>query len=266
MSKFLNSRRVLFTTFEDILACMAHSCCNPFDIPGHAWSTRKKNLRPVTEWLCERAPNISIGSKICDTCRKKLSKELPVLPPEPDSPSVEAEETEVYVQTPAAVSSLNKCLVEIGETPYSQSKTRANNYSRQKITEAMQRTIITGEIVDDGSEMIQQLKEKFLTTTKMNEQLQILTVLPKSWSVKKIQQEFGVSTYMAQKSKKLVKEKGVLSLPDPKPGPSLLPETVDIVHAFYESDDISRVMPGKKDFVSVKMEGKRVCMFKSDWF
>ena len=52
---------------------------------------------------------------------------------------------------------------------------------------------------------------------------------------------------MAQKSKKLVKEKGVLSLPDPKPGPSLLPETVDIVHAFYESDDISRVMPGKKD-------------------
>ena len=229
---------------------MAHSCCNPFDIPGHTWSTRKKNLRPVTEWMCERAPNISIGSNICDTCRKKLSKELPVLPPEPDSPSVEAEETEVYVQTPAAVSSLNKCLVEIGETPYSQSKARAKNYSRQKvknITEAMQRTIITGEIVDDGSEMTQQLKEKFLTTTKMNEQLQILTVLPKSWSVKKIQQEFGVSTYMAQKSKKLVKEKGVLSLPDPKPGPSLLPETVDIVHAFYESDDISRVMPGKKD-------------------
>ena len=147
---------------------MAHSCCNPFDIPGHAWSTRKKNLRPVTEWMCERAPNISIGSKICDTCRKKLSKELPVLPPEPDSPSVEAEETEVYVQTPAAVSSLNKCLVEI-ETPYSQSKARAKNYSRQKvknITEAMQRTIITGEIVDDGSEMIQQLKEKFLTTPK----------------------------------------------------------------------------------------------------
>ena len=122
----------------------------------------------------------------------------------------------------------------------------------------MHRTIITGEVVDDGSEMIQQLKEKFQATTKMNEHLQILTVLPKRWSVKKIQQEFGVSTYMAQKSKKLVNKKGVLSLPDPKPGPSLLPETVDIVHAFYESDDISRVMPGKKDFVSVKKEGKRV--------
>ena len=152
---------------------------------------------------------------------------------------------------------------QIGETPYSQSKARAKNYSRQKvrkITEAMQRTVISGEIIDDGREMIQQLKGKFEATTKRSEQLQILTVLPNSWSVKTIQQEFGVSTYMymARKSKELVKEKGVLSLPGPKPGPSLLPETVDIVHAFYESDDISRVMPGKKDFVSVKQEGKRV--------
>ena len=76
--------------------------------------------------------------------------------------------------------------------------------------------------------------------------------------MKKIEQGFGVSTYMAPKSKKLVEEKGILSLPDPVRGPSLLQETVDIVCAFYESDDISRVMPGKKDFVSVKKEGQRL--------
>ena len=56
---------------------MAQSCCNPFDIPGHTWSSRRKNLRPVTAWMCERAPHITIGMKICDTCRKKLSKESP---------------------------------------------------------------------------------------------------------------------------------------------------------------------------------------------
>ena len=152
---------------------------------------------------------------------------------------------ELYVQTPAAVSSLNKCLAEIGETPYSQSKARAKNYSRQKITEAMHRIIITGEVVDDGSEIIQQLKEKFQATTKMNEHLQILTVLPKSWSVKKIQQEFGVSTYMTQTSR----------------GFFLFLTQNRVLHCCrkqYESDDISRVMPGKKDFVSVKKEGKRV--------
>ena len=127
----------------------------------------------------------------------------------------------------------------------------------KKITEAMQCMVTPGEPIDDGTEMLQQLKEKFQSTTKRNEQLQVLTVLPKSWSLRKIQQEFGVSTYMARKSKKFVEERGILSLPDPVRGPSLLQETVDIVCAFYESDDISRVMPGKKDFVSVKKEGKR---------
>ena len=250
-----------FALEDFALVYMAQSCCNPFDIPGHSWSSRTKNLRPVTAWMCERAPQISIGSKICDTCRKKLSKEPPVLIPEPDSPSSEAEEPEMYVHTPEAVASLNMCLADLGETPYSHIKARGKKYSRQKvekITEAMKRTIISGETTDDGSEMIQQLKEKFRSTAQRSEQLQILTVLLKSWSLKKIQQEFGVSNYMARKSKDLVKKKGVLSLPGPKLGPSLLPETVDIVHAFYEHDDISRVMPGKKDFVSVKQEGKRV--------
>ena len=32
---------------------------------------------------------------------------------------------------------------------------------------------------------------------------------------------------------------------------------MDTVCALYESDDTSHVMPGKKDFVSVKKEGKR---------
>lgn len=38
-----------------------------------------------------------------------------------------------------------------------------------------------------------------------------------------------------------------MSSPDPKPGKSLSLETVDLVRRFYESDDVSRQMPGKKD-------------------
>ena len=75
--------------------------------------------------------------------------------------------------------------------------------------------------------------------------------------MKKVQQKFGVSEYLVRQSKKQVEERGILSLPGPSRGPSLPPETVIIVSSFYESDDISRVMPGKKDFVSVKKEGKR---------
>ena len=125
-------------------------------------------------------------------------------------------------------------LAEIGETPYSQSKARSKSYSRQKvkkITEALQHTVITGAPIDEGTEMIQQLKEKFQATKKRSEQVQVLTVLPKSWTVKKIQQEFGVSEYLARQSKKLVEERGILSLPAPLCGPSLPSETVNTVHS-----------------------------------
>ena len=63
----------------------------------------------------------------------------------------------------------------------------------KKNTEALQCTVITGAPIDDGTEMIQQLKEKFRETKRRSEQVQVLTVLPKSWSLKKVQQEFGVS-------------------------------------------------------------------------
>ena len=135
----------------------------------------------------------------------------------------------------------------------------------KKITEALKCTVITGAPIDDGTEMIQQLKEKFWETKRRIEQVQVLTVLPKSWSVKKVQQEFSVSAYLARQSKKLVEGKGILSLPAPSHGPFLPPETVIIVCSFYKSDNISCVMPGKKDFVSVKKE-ENVSMFRSDWF
>ena len=159
----------------------------------------------TTAWMCNRAPHISMGSKICDTCRKKLSESdmpeplfsEPDPPGPPRSPIPEANEQEpFYLQTSAAVYSLNQCLVEIGETPHSQSRARAKGYPREKvksITEAMQQMVIPGEPTDNGTEMLQQLKEKFQSMTKRNEQLQVLTVLPKSWSIKKIQQAFVVS-------------------------------------------------------------------------
>ena len=52
--------------------------------------------------------------------------------------------------------------------------------------------------------------------------------------------------------------KGVLSSPNPK-GHRLLPvDTEEAIKDFYLSDNISRVMPGKKDFLSVVgADGKR---------
>ena len=60
-----------------------------------------------------------------------------------------------------------------------------------------------------------------------------------------------MSNYMARQAKKLVQEKGILSTPNPKHGKFLPMDTQKLVESFYTSDDISRVMPGKKDTVSV---------------
>ena len=95
-------------------------------------------------------------------------------------------------------------------------------------------------------------------STERSEKVQVLTVLPKSWSIRKVQKTFGASNYMVRKAKELVEQKGILSIPNPKPGKALQEDTVDIITKLYESDEVSRLMPGRKDFVSVKQAGQRV--------
>ena len=111
--------------------------------------------------------------------------------------------------------------------------------------------------IDGDSEIIRQLKEKFHASADKSQKVQILTVLPKSWSVQKVQKEFATSNYMARKAKELVKEQGIFSSPNPKHGSGLPLTTVKLVQAFYEFDEISRIMPGRKDFVSIRQGEQR---------
>ena len=88
--------------------------------------------------------------------------------------------------------------------------------------------------------------------------MQILTVLPKNWSIKRIVEEFGATNYKARQAKKLAQEKGILSSPNLKPGRTLPAATEELVLSVYHNDEVSRTMPGKKDCVSViTKEGKR---------
>jgi hypothetical protein len=102
------------------------------------------------------------------------------------------------------------------------------------------------------SEITAQVKDKFKTSAKRSEQVQILTILSKSWSVRKTEKEFGASNYMVRKVKQLVKAKEIPSTPNPKPGKIIKDDTVNVVPEFYDGDEISRRMSGKKDFASIK--------------
>lgn len=106
-------------------------------------------------------------------------------------------------------------------------------------------------------DFIIKLKAKFQEATDKNEKYKILTLLPEDWSARKIEAEFGCSFHMANTSKKLQEEKGLLSIPNPKLPSNALPNgTKEMVENFYLEDDISRMMPGKNDCVSMVVNGK----------
>jgi len=246
-------------------------CCNPFNKPGH--HSMKKNLRPVLPWMTEVNPSVKAESKICDSCRKELTP-ITVMSKPLNIPSVSMHEElldefcdkpcddvdDDYVG-PQDLELINQCLKTIGETPVAKKKLVHTSYTKEKLTKIKNAGILPSRMIsklDDGHEIIAQLKEKFYTCTDRSQKVQILTILPKSWSVKRIQEEFSVTNYMARKAKELAKNYGILSSPNPKHGCSLPAETIRLVQSFYELDEVSRIMPGKKDFVSIREGDHRV--------
>ena len=67
---------------------------------------------------------------------------------------------------------------------------------------------------------------------------------------------------MACKAKSLMKSGVILSTPNPKAGHGLCEDLKVLVQKFYESDEMSRMMPGKKDVVSVKVDEKQISVQK----
>ncbi len=94
------------------------------------------------------------------------------------------------------------------------------------------------------------LKEKIANSTR-RDKIKYLTLAPDSWSRAHIASFFIVTEYQVRASRKLKREKGILEEPESKLGKSLPEATISLVKEFYEDDEYSRMMPSKKDFVSI---------------
>ena len=66
--------------------------------------------------------------------------------------------------------------------------------------------------------LMQPNKEKLSTIKTNTEIIQVVTLAPETWSIKKVVNFFNVTEYAARKSSRLVQEKGILALPDKKGG------------------------------------------------
>ncbi|KAL5508956.1 hypothetical protein EMCRGX_G004228, partial [Ephydatia muelleri] len=263
-------------------------CCDPFHCHQRHIYAR---LRVVSEAIIAAHPSLSMhsGDRACCNCLNKLRKMSPdataqdeehassTIQPgpsglsyhtgqcsEPTSASADTEDsdTDNVLLADVGLLAVNEMLGVEGISPVrGKRKTRSNKYVGEKIRrveDVIRKKVLFAvgaedkEPQDDGREMIEQLKEKFTSTSSRSERLTVLTVLPKSWSIAKIMEEFGVTRYMAKSAKMLVEDKGVLSCPNSKAGKPLSESTLELVRNFYCHDDISRVMPGRKDFLSVR--------------
>uniref|UniRef100_A0ABD2WEB3 Uncharacterized protein n=1 Tax=Trichogramma kaykai TaxID=54128 RepID=A0ABD2WEB3_9HYME len=107
--------------------------------------------------------------------------------------------------------------------------------------------------------VLNQIKEKFAASDNKDERILLLTLAPKFWNRNEMIKEFKCTEWEARKAKKLVSEHGILTYPPKKRSKTLPLETETLVKNFYERDDVSRLMPGMKECISVKnKDGSRV--------
>jgi hypothetical protein len=178
--------------------------------------------------------------------------------------------------------SLNESFQSIGESPIKKKRLGEGKYStsNMKIIEKALKTRILNipENVNSSkvssspdAEILKQLKgkisrfsnfkkEKFQdSATSKSLKVTVLTILLKSWSIQKVQEVFpSAANYTIRRAKQLVVDQGIMSSPNPKPGKTLNRVTVEVVKSSYNSDEVSRVLPVKKGYVSIKVIGVKI--------
>ncbi|XP_025262218.1 uncharacterized protein LOC112637213 [Camponotus floridanus] len=266
-------------------------CFNPFDLSGH--SSKALRLRKVTKDQL-RQLNVPITAEalkqtICDSCRLRISKSINE---NKDTDAIEMQEHEKEPSNEESdvksssegtsgfsggnekflndrVDRLNEGLRFLGASPIKKRKLTQKRYSEEKIkkiTEAIKKKVFhanddgpddVGEDDDDDVTILRTLQESFNTSTDRSHKVKILTIF-RHWFYQKIQVHFPTATrHMITIAKNIAKDKGILGDPNPKSHPSLGADVTNSIMNFYQSDEHTQIMPGKKDFVSVIFSSMR---------
>ena len=125
---------------------------------------------------------LELGSRICDNCRKALYKPMPPTeepseepytvpsPLSPEFPSSPSSPEYTDFQQSEALEKVSDCFVSLGKTPFdTRNASRSKVYTKQKVAEitSMMDRLVIGEDQRGGDrEIIQQLKEKFRSSSE----------------------------------------------------------------------------------------------------
>jgi hypothetical protein len=177
-----------------------------------------------------------------------------------------------YLDKKEFISALNKLLpllsveqIDIKKIDKSQSYCR---YMLQQITTKIGEKVFgfsPTETTTDGGEsnadeeIVQQLKVHFTTTSNKHAKINILSILPQSWSVRKISNEFNTTRHLASLTKTLVREIGILCEPKKRAATTFISQELkQRVAIFFSDDNISRVCAGKRDYITIDENNQKV--------
>lgn len=201
-------------------------CCNPWKSANEGGHIGK-DLRKISQTIKQKFPNLPENAKICFDCRNKSK-------------------TDSTLATSNV--SNNNCDEDMGID-------EVNDVSEDMYVSDCENDVRSVREME-LEEMLTGLKEKYKSLNGNDPlKLRILTIAPSSWSVNKIAKEFGTSWQLARKSKELKASKGVLADTTAYTRNTLPTEVINEIKAFYESDCNSRILPGKKDCISVEIDG-----------
>lgn len=199
------------------------------------------------------------GKKLCTLCHENLQEQCHQ---HPSSSSSEREGDEPADESCEADAKISALLVSVGDSPIDNRKLGVKRYvenKMQKIEGSVRKRLkLQPPMMElDYNEMMEQLKTRFRDSQKVSDKVQVLTIVPRSCTIKRIQSEFGATYNMARLAKQLVASYVVLSTPNARLG-KMLPKLVEEkIIEFYLTDAVSRVTPGKKDCVLMMVNGKK---------
>ena len=109
-----------------------------------------------------------------------------------------------------------------------------------------------------GNEIVKSLIERYENSDSHPEKMKILTIFAPIWTRKMMMEKLGCSHRMAVQAKRLASERGILATQDSKCGQLLAAKFAECVKSFYYREDKSRLLPGKKDCITVVKDGEKV--------
>jgi hypothetical protein len=250
------------------------SCCDPFSVN----CTKRTTLRNVNSKIASKTFDvcrkvIKNSMKICGWCYNRISRSEQFDRERSISPELDGEiQQREDLITPAVffnVEKFNFFLEEVGKERLDVARIQLSVlYKQQKFAEICE--FLKKEVFEISSSendscnqcgvIIDQLKTKFDNVTTNAEKVRLLTVLPPSWTYTSIINEFGASRRIVHLAKSTALTKGACSEPDQKLKKQFDPDKKQAIARFFQSPEISYVLPG--EILLLKLEIKFLLIFE----